>query len=362
MKKLYVKYKKLFIFCITLVILCSSFCVSAFAVETVDGKLSFNIPIAQPQIERTETSGIAYAEILYNDSSAVEVVIISFSDLGLATETEPLRIFADVTYGSINFKINKRGIISMFRISSNRSNDIEISQGSNAQDIGVTSYFTNVKGFRVYGVDRVTSWASGSSDGLNNNFIVNYGSDIVSNERTASIVSSLESIENHVDDLENYVASQNALLSSIFAEQQKTNTFLDTISSFLQSKLDIINNNIEGVWGTVQDIRNYIVGNKEEQPIPDDTSLNEVEQEEVSIRENSSQGLTEASYITKITIDDNSSVGKGMLAITNCINNVSYYSNSFISSLVNWSMSIGLISFILGIGTLLSRFKGGKDK
>lgn len=361
MKKIYVKYKKLFIFCITLVVLCSSFCVSAFAVETVDGKLSFNIPIAQPQIERTENSGIAYAEILYNDSSAVEVVIISFSDVGLANETNPLRIFADIKYGSINFKINKTGVISMFSISSNGSNAIETSAGSNAEDYGVTSYFTNVKGYRIYGVDRITSWASGNNSGLNNDFIVNYGSDIVFNERTSAIVSSLESIENHVDDLENYVASQNVFLADLFIESQKTNTLLSTIHRLLVSKLDSIQMAIEHVDGVVQDIRRSVVGDPDEQPIPDDSSLNEVEQEEATIRDTSAEGLENASSITNISIDSNSSVGKGMLAITNCINNVGYYSDGFISSLVNWSLSIGLVGFIIGIGTLLSKFKGGRD-
>lgn len=367
MKKLYKKYKKLLIFCITAVILCSSFCISSYAVEFVDNKLSFNIPIAQPQIERSETSGICYAEVLFNDSSAVEVVIINFTDIGLANETEPLKILCTVDYGGIHFKTNKSGIISMLRISSNSYHSIDIvsSQGSNAKDVGLSSYYSNIKGFRVYGADRVTAWADGSSVGLNNNFIVNYGSDIVANERINQILSSLTSIESHFDDLENYVYAQNLLLNSIFEEQENTNTVLNTISTFLQSKLDSIQMTIEGVWGTVQDIRRQIQGDPEEQPEVDDTAIVENEQAEQQLRDQSSQGIDNAEYLVGSfgqTADPNSNIGQAMIGIAYMFNEFTNEIFPDTGKLLNWSLTIGIICFILGMGQLVSRFKkGDKD-
>lgn len=240
------KSKKIIVIIAVISILCSVFVLPTSAAETK----VFNVSIARPNV----SAGFGYMEVLYADSKAVEVLLISISTPGGGEQNLDLNDLIHVrvyqTYVTITptaHAVAEGYSIGVFNITGhNSSGFLEADEHSGF----VTSkYHSDINGIHFYGIHSVELY----SGFVNNvNFVVNYGTDGLAYSQLKTITSILQN--NNQSIIDN--ANQNA--QEIQQNQnQNTQDIIDNQNQLQQNEKDEAQQSGQGsvddVSGAIED-------------------------------------------------------------------------------------------------------------
>lgn len=365
-------FNKILCFLSVSIIVFSSFCFSSSAAQNSDN--TFQMSISKP-----DTAGnTGYIEILMQSSSGSYAVRTFSWSFYLTTQNYTSDNSPD--FDAINIpmcvKVESKKITFSFQYVSPYW-DAEafiytISNGGSSQfysfDRYDTKYEWSLSSGSAYSIVSVHAYGNAVvTESLSNpEFYVLYSGDVVeyrqlldvisilnrlaSNDET--IISKLQTIINNTDTVEDKLKSAVSLLTTIETDLDDVNSELDRIESNtddLESKLDKIIS---------------ILDNKnQDTPKPDTSTTDDYNSKEQELIGGTSAGRDEANTVFtdfNSTLSDN--VGRGLLAVSAIMKEFIGFSGlSWLSSLLYFSLGLGIFGFILGMGFFLLSASASKE-